>query len=119
MSGSTGYTALGNAPVVVDAVAVPVTTDRVEVIAPATLPGGYELHCDFQGRPLVVCVVRFVATSCSALLYLTSHLKSVEMLSFVESMDLTHSRFTDVAPGRSEAGPAVRGGCDPSRRRRG
>jgi hypothetical protein len=58
MSKATEYTALGNAPVVVDAVAVPVPTDRVEVIAPATLPGGYELHCDFQGRPLVVRVVR-------------------------------------------------------------
>jgi hypothetical protein len=66
MTGTTGYTALGNAPVVVDAAAVPVPTERVEVIAPATLPGGYELHCDFQGRPMVVRVVRFVVT-CSSL----------------------------------------------------
>jgi hypothetical protein len=60
MTGTLGYTALGNAPVVVDAVAVPVPAERVEVIAPATLPGGYELHCDFQGRPMVVRVVRIV-----------------------------------------------------------
>ena len=30
---------------------------RVEVIAPASLPGGYELHCDFRGRPVKVRVV--------------------------------------------------------------
>ena len=67
MTAATGYTALGNASAVpvVDAVAVPVPTDRVEVIAPAALPGGYELHCDFQGRSLVVRVVRFVP-NCSA-----------------------------------------------------
>jgi hypothetical protein len=58
-SPKTGYTVLGSVPApadVVDAVAVPVT-DRVEVVAPATLPGNYEMHCDFQGRPIVVRVV--------------------------------------------------------------
>jgi hypothetical protein len=32
-------------------------TDRVEVVAPADLPGGYELPCHFLGRPVVVRVV--------------------------------------------------------------
>ena len=43
---------------VVEAVAVPVVTDRVEVVAPTSLPGNYQLHCDFQGCPVVVLVVR-------------------------------------------------------------
>jgi hypothetical protein len=37
------------------------STERVEVIAPASLPGGYELSCDFCGRSVVVRVVRGVA----------------------------------------------------------
>ena len=61
-----GYTALppmSTAPAihagpVVEAVAVPVVTDRVEVVAPTSLPGNYQLHCDFQGCPVVVLVVR-------------------------------------------------------------
>ena len=47
---------------VVEAVAVPVVTDRVEVVAPASLPGNYQLHCDFQGRPVVVLVVRTLSS---------------------------------------------------------
>ena len=39
-------------------VPVPTATERVEVIAPASLPGGYELHCDYKGRSVVVRVVR-------------------------------------------------------------
>jgi hypothetical protein len=42
-------------------VAAPVlttSTELVEVVAPASLPGGYELHCDFRGRSVVVQVVR-------------------------------------------------------------
>jgi hypothetical protein len=45
-------------------VATPVSatsTERVEVIAPASLPGGYELSCDFCGRSVLVRVVRGVA----------------------------------------------------------
>jgi hypothetical protein len=56
----TGYTALaqgdcsgaGTAAAVTTA-----TTDRVEVVAPADLPGSYELPCDLLGRPVVVRVV--------------------------------------------------------------
>jgi hypothetical protein len=32
--------------------------DRIELIAPANLPGGYELECEFEGRTWVVRVVR-------------------------------------------------------------
>jgi hypothetical protein len=52
------------------AAVVPVTAaprvDRVEVIAPASLPGGYELPCDFRGRSVTVEVVRrlFPFASC-------------------------------------------------------
>jgi hypothetical protein len=45
-------------------VATPVaatSTERVEVIAPVSLPGGYELSCDFCGRSVVVRVVRGIA----------------------------------------------------------
>jgi hypothetical protein len=45
-------------------VATPVaatSTERVEVIAPESLPGGYELSCDFCGRSVVVRVVRGIA----------------------------------------------------------
>jgi hypothetical protein len=45
-------------------VVTPTLTERVEVIAPASLPGGYELHCDFQGRSVVVRVVRIVMCRC-------------------------------------------------------
>jgi hypothetical protein len=31
--------------------------DRVKVIAPAALPGGYEMPCDYQGRSVLVRVV--------------------------------------------------------------
>jgi hypothetical protein len=67
MSGDTktGYTALADASSGTGLVAVAETvppavtvTERVEVIAPANLPGDYELHCDFLGRPVVVRVVR-------------------------------------------------------------
>jgi hypothetical protein len=37
--------------------------ERVEVIAPASLPGGYELPCDFCGRSVVVRVVRRIGVS--------------------------------------------------------
>jgi hypothetical protein len=59
----TGYTSLADATgggtmaAVVEALPA-VVTERVEVIAPANLPGNYELHCDFQGCPVVVRVVR-------------------------------------------------------------
>jgi hypothetical protein len=32
--------------------------DRIELIAPANLPGGYELECDYEGRTWVARVVR-------------------------------------------------------------
>jgi hypothetical protein len=37
---------------------VPAATERVDVVAPASLPGGYELPCDFRGRSVVVRAVR-------------------------------------------------------------
>ena len=54
MSGTTEYAAFDSSAV------APVVAKHVAVIAPADLPGGYELHCDFQGRPMVVRVVRLV-----------------------------------------------------------
>lgn len=48
------------------------STERVEVIAPASLPGGYELDCDYKGRSVVVRVVR----NCGGLV-------AVERVSFV------------------------------------
>ena len=38
-------------------------TERVEVISPASLPGGYELHCDLLCRSAVVRVVRIAIVS--------------------------------------------------------
>jgi hypothetical protein len=64
MSGTTDYAAFDKddiAPVVashVTVVPVVAKTERVAVVAPSDLPGGYELHCDFQGRQMAVRVVR-------------------------------------------------------------
>lgn len=74
MSGTTEYAAFDSSAV------APVVAKHVAVIAPAYLSGGYELHCDFQGRPMVVRVVRLVhgcykCTRCNvAPLPLRSHL---------------------------------------------
>ena len=66
MNGTTDYAAFekdASAPVVASHVSVVpavAMTERVAVVAPTDLPGGYELHCDFQGRPMVVHVVRSI-----------------------------------------------------------
>jgi len=58
-SSETIYSAMESAgeTLVVDGVPVAATT-RVEVLAPATLAAGYELHVDLNGTPAVVRVVR-------------------------------------------------------------
>lgn len=77
------YTALDSNEQVIaiaDAAAVPPTTQRVEVTAPETLIGGYDLHVDLNGAPAVVRVVSLSIPLIASIWLVSRHYYSVHVL---------------------------------------
>ena len=91
-------------------------TERIEVVSPASLPGGYELHCDFRGQPVVIRVVRRYCPAASfsfSFLSLPLWCQDVSDLYLLYVSIFAYRPCTHAAPRGGQAGTALRGRRDP------